>query len=85
MHHANRILAAAGILLLLAARLPAEAVTATGMIEAVDTGARTVTVRRKTANGEKTASLKADRASRDPIAGALAELGARRYSISQSA
>jgi hypothetical protein len=37
--------------------LYAETVTATGTIEAVDAAARTITVRRKTANGEKTAKL----------------------------
>ncbi|HVA48114.1 MAG TPA: DUF1080 domain-containing protein [Pirellulales bacterium] len=38
--------------------LSAETVTATGTIEAVDVAAGTITVRRKTANGEKTAQFK---------------------------
>lgn len=57
MSNSKIILAAAAFLLWLAARLPAETVTTTSMIESVDTTSRTITVRRKTAKGEKTAKL----------------------------
>lgn len=58
MPNTKRIFAAAVLLAFLTAPLPAETVTAIGTIEAVDAAARTITVRRKTANGEKTARLK---------------------------
>jgi uncharacterized protein (TIGR03067 family) len=53
----TRLIAIASITLLLGAPLFAETVTATATIESVDANARTITVRRKTAQGEKTAKL----------------------------
>ncbi|HVA46131.1 MAG TPA: DUF1080 domain-containing protein [Pirellulales bacterium] len=52
-----RLIAIACIVLFLGAPLFAETATATGIIEGVDAKARTITVRRKTAKGEKTATL----------------------------
>ncbi|HET6881463.1 MAG TPA: lectin-like protein [Pirellulales bacterium] len=48
---------ATSAVLLSAARLAAETVTASGTIQSVDAGGRSMTVRRKTAKGEKTASF----------------------------
>lgn len=52
-----RLIAIVCIVLFLGAPLFAETVTATGTIESIDTDARAITVRRKTAKGEKTAKL----------------------------
>ncbi|OYV74636.1 MAG: hypothetical protein B7Z70_11630, partial [Acidithiobacillus ferrivorans] len=53
-----RIVVTASLLFSFSRSLSAETVTASGTIEAVDAAAGTVTVRRKTANGEKTAQFK---------------------------
>ncbi|HQU47237.1 MAG TPA: DUF1080 domain-containing protein, partial [Pirellulales bacterium] len=53
-----RIAVAASLLFSFSKSLSAETVTATGVIDAVDRSSDTITVRRKTATGEKTAKFK---------------------------
>lgn len=60
--------------LLPAVPLAAETVTATGTVESVDAKAGTITVRRKTANGEKTAEFKIARSTTILLEGRPAEL-----------
>lgn len=57
MLNTSQIVIAYCLYFLLVAPLAAETVTATGTIESVDAGKRTITVRRKTAKGEKTAKF----------------------------
>lgn len=57
-NNSKRIFAAIVLVLFLGVPLHADIVKATGTIAAVDVAARTITVRRKTAQGEKTARLK---------------------------
>lgn len=77
----RRILAAFPILFLFDAPLAAETVTATGTIESVDAAAGTVTIRRKTTNGEKTAQFKIARGTKIVFNGDMASLG--RFEVGQ--
>lgn len=61
MLNTRRILTASCLLFLSAAPLVADTVTATGIIEAVDAEAGTITVRRKAGKAEKSARFKIDR------------------------
>lgn len=54
--------------------LAAESVTATGTVDAIDREARTITVRRETASGEKTATFKIADAAKILFDGAASEL-----------
>lgn len=77
----RRILAAVSVLLSFAAPLAAETVTASGTIEAVDVKADTITVRRKTAKGEKTAQFRLARTTKVVFNGEVS--GLHRFEVGQ--
>jgi hypothetical protein len=66
----------AGLLVLISPKsLNAETVTATGTVEAVDAAARTITVRRKTAGGDKMRSFTIAATAEILLGGAPADIG----------
>ncbi|HVA46130.1 MAG TPA: alpha/beta hydrolase [Pirellulales bacterium] len=76
-----RILSGTLVLLSFAAPLRAETVSATGIMESVDATAGTITVRRKTATGEKSAQFKITRATKVLFDGAVS--GLHQFAVGQ--